>query len=118
MCGMAWLHHIRMTQIRKSLRACVSSVIVCDVADHNISHLFLIIKRWEVRHNRLKKLGWWILKTASCLFVGVVLGGPEKAGCWPHPGVASVFTPVHVLWYGTVLCLLDLARYWQNREQS
>ena len=78
------------------------------------SHLSLIIKRQGVRHGRLRGLGQQFLKITSCLFVSVevFLGGPEKAGCWSHPGVAGCFTPVQGLWYGTVWCLVDLARCW------
>ena len=77
------------------------------------SCLSLIIQRHGIRHGRLRGLVWQILKTSSCLFVGVkvFLGGPEKAGCWSHPGVAGRFTPILDLWCGTVWCLLDLAKY-------
>ena len=37
-----------------------------------------------------------------------LVGGPEKAGCWSHPGVACLFASVWCLWYGNVQCLLDL----------
>lgn len=46
------------------------------------SCLSLIIQRHGIRHGRLRGLVWQILKTSSCLFVGVkvFLGGPEKLG--------------------------------------
>ena len=40
--------------------------------DHYIPISFYNKKKWEVRHHRLKELGQWILKTSSCLFVGVI----------------------------------------------
>lgn len=67
------------------------------IADHYIPISSFIIKRQEFRHNRLKELGQQILKTASCLFVGITLGGPEKVGDWSHPGVAGLFVPVWCL---------------------
>lgn len=47
------------------------------------SHFSLVIKRQEVRHGKLRRLGRQILKTAFYLFVGieVFLGGPEKTWC-------------------------------------
>ena len=41
------------------------------------SHLFFVLKRWEVRHNRLKELGWQILRTAFCI---ILEGNLRKLG--------------------------------------
>lgn len=52
-------------------------------------------------------MGYWVLETASCLFVGVeILGNLRKLGCWPYPGVAGCLLLSRLC--GTVQFLLDL----------
>ena len=52
-------------------------------------------------------LEYWVLETASCLFVGVeILGDLRKLGCWPCPGVAGCLLLCRLC--GTGQCLLDL----------
>ena len=67
---------------------------------------------------QVKGTGTVDFKTASFLFVGVVLGVPEKAESWSHPGVAGLFTPVQSFWYRNVQCLLDLFKVLANRGKS